>query len=257
VLALSCASEPLGPETGDALTPSRYRAPRTDLAPRIDGVLDDAAWALAPWTALAVDIEGASKPAPAHATRVRMLWDDEHLYVAAQLDEPHVWATLTEHDSIVYRDNDFEVFLDPEGDGLWYVEVEINALGTVFDLALDKPYSRGGRAQIHWSPSALRSAVRVQGTLNDPRDLDQGWTLELAIPHAALAEHAGVPLPPRAGDTWRLNFSRVQWQHDVVDGAYVKRAGVREDNWVWTPQFAINMHLPELWGYLDFVDGDS
>ena len=125
-------------------------------------------------------------PSPASRPRMRMLWDDTYLYVAARLEEPHVWATLSRHDDIVYRDNDFEVFVDPEGDGRWYGEVEVNALGTVFDLLLDRPYSEGGRPHANWSPPGLRTAVSVEGTLNDPSDVDRGWTVEIAIPHAAL-----------------------------------------------------------------------
>lgn len=42
--------------------------------------------------------------------------------------------------SIIYQDNDFEVFLDPDGDNLMYYEVEVNAAGQVWDLLLVKPY---------------------------------------------------------------------------------------------------------------------
>jgi len=51
-----------------------------------------------------------------------MLWDDQAVYVAAELEEPHVWATLTQHDSVIFQDNDFEVFLDPDADGHNYGE---------------------------------------------------------------------------------------------------------------------------------------
>lgn len=238
----------------NAAAASWYRVPRALRPPRVDGVLDDPAWARAPWTELACDIEGAAQPAPTYATRVRMLWDETYLYIGAELEDPDVWGTLSEHDSIVYTDNDFEVFVDVEGDGLSYHEVEINALGAVLDLRLDKPYNEGGTPDVGWSPPGLRSAVRVRGTLGDSSDADEGWSVELAIPHDALAEHAGVPLLPRPGDTWRINFSRVQWEHDVVNGAYVKRPDTPEHNWVWSPQFAVNMHLPERWGYLEFVE---
>jgi WD40 repeat protein len=239
--------------TTPPVAPAFYRAPRTDSPVVIDGRMDEADWQQAPWTGPFVDIEGAAKPTPQHTTRVRMLWDDEHLYVAAWLDEPHVWGTLTEHDSIIYRDNDFEVFLDPDGDGLAYAEIEVNALGTIFDLMLDKPYNQGGRPHIDWSPPGVAAAVSIAGTLNGPGDEDQGWGVEIAIPHQALAELSDAPLPPRPGDVWRVNFSRVQWQHDVVDGRYVKRPATREDNWVWTPQFAINMHLPRQWGFVQLA----
>jgi hypothetical protein len=94
--------------------------------------------------------------------------------------------------------------------------------------------------------------------LNDPRDRDRGWTVELAIPWTAFADSAGAPAPPRLGDAWRVNFSRVQWALDVADGSYRKRADaatgrpLAEDNWVWSPQGVVNMHLPEMWGVVQF-----
>ena len=81
--------------------------------------------------------------------------------MGAELEEPHLWATMADRDAILYREHDFEVFLDPDGDGLAYYELEINALGTEFDLFLDKPYRRKGRAHIAWDIEGLRTAVRL------------------------------------------------------------------------------------------------
>jgi hypothetical protein len=130
--------------------PKQYAAHRAPAAIRIDGRLDDAAWQRAPWTDNFVDIQGAKLPLPRFRTRAKMLWDDEYLYVAAELEEPHVWATLTEHDSVIFRDNDFEVFLNPSGDARNYFEFEINALNTGWDLFLPKPYREGGKADNSW-----------------------------------------------------------------------------------------------------------
>ena len=140
--------------------PKRYAAHRAPSAIRIDGRLDDAAWQRAPWTDTFVDIQGAKLPLPRFRTRAKMLWDDEYLYVAAELEEPHVWATLTEHDSVIFHDNDFEVFLNPSGDGRNYFEFEINALNTGWDLFLPKPYREGGKADNSWEIPGLRTAVR-------------------------------------------------------------------------------------------------
>ena len=57
---------------------------------------------------------------------------------------------MTERDSVIFRDNDFEVFIDPDGDTHAYYELEINALGTVWDLLLLKPYRDGGPAINGW-----------------------------------------------------------------------------------------------------------
>jgi Carbohydrate family 9 binding domain-like len=234
------------------MPPRGYVCCRATQPIRIDGQIDDEAWQAAPWSEPFVDIEGDKRPRPRFRTRMKMLWDDEQLYIAAELEEPHVWATLTKHDSVIFHDNDFEVFLDPDGDNHLYAELELNALNTTWDLLLPKPYKDGGRAIDAWEILGLRTAVHIDGSLNDPRDTDRGWTVEIAWPWPGLKELTAVPVPPRDGDQWRINFSRVQWQHEIVDGKYRKVAGKREDNWVWSPQHAINMHLPEHWGVLQF-----
>src|SRR5262245_20311460 len=187
-----------------------YDCPRATTPVQIDGRLDDPVWSRAPWTADFVDIEGDAKPTPRFRTRVKMLWDDQYYYVGAWMEEPHVWGKLTNHDSVIFHDNDFEVFIDPDGDTLEYYEFEINALNTGWDLFLDKPYRHGGKARNDWEIPGLRTAVHIDGTLNDPRDRDRGWNVEIAFPWKVLAEYAHKPAPPKHGDEWRVNFSRVE-----------------------------------------------
>ncbi len=238
--------------------PRHYVCRRAPVAPVIDGALEAAAWGPAAWTEAFTDIERPARPAPRHATRAKLLWDDRFLYVGARLEEPDLWATLAQRDAVIYHDNDFEVFIDPDGDAHAYYELEINALGAVWDLLLLRPYRDGGPAVNAWDVAGLRAAVRLDGTLNDPSDRDAGWSVELAFPWAVLAECAGRPAPPRDGDLWRVNFSRVQWRLDVVDGAYAKRRDpatgrdLPEDNWVWSPQGLVAMHYPEMWGLVQF-----
>ena len=219
---------------------------------QVDGRLDEAAWQTAPWTDPFVDIEGDVKPKPRFQTRVKMLWDDQFFYVGALLEEPHVWATLTKHDSVIFQDNDFEIFIDPDGDNHEYYEIEINALNTEWDLFLRKPYRDGGPAINEWEIPGLKTAVHVDGTLNNASDADTSWSVEFAIPWKVLGEFAHRPAPPRDGDQWRVNFSRVEWQHQIVDGQDRKVPNTTEDNWVWSPQGAIDMHRPERWGYVQF-----
>jgi len=241
--------------------PHSIACPRTAKAPIIDGLLDDEAWTTAPWTTEFIDIEGEARPVdPRYPTRARLLWDDHALYIAAELEEPHVWGTLTQRDAVIFEDNDFEVFIDPDGDNHLYGELEINALNTVWDLILVRPYRDGGPALNGWTMTGLETAVHVDGTLNDPSDIDQGWTVEIAIPWTALRDLArDRQCPPQTGDTWRLNFSRVQWEHRIEDGRYVKtpvegRGWKGEDNWVWSPQGLVAMHMPERWGFVTFVE---
>jgi hypothetical protein len=200
-----------------------------------------------------VDIEGNIKPSPRYQTRVKMLWDDQFFYIAAQMEEPHVWGILTEHDSVIFYDNDFEVFLDPDGDNHDYGELEINALNTTWDLRLPKPYRVGGSAIDAWEIAGMKSAVQVLGTLNDPTDTDAGWNVEIALPWESLATLRGGHRPTD-GAYWRVNFSRVEWDITVEQGEYRKVPGRPEHNWVWSPQGVIDMHRPEFWGYVQFSE---
>ncbi len=230
--------------------PKSYLCHRAASPLRIDGLPDEAAWKAAPWTDDFVDIEGAAKPRPRFRTRAKLLWDDEYLYIAADLEEPDVWATLTQHDSVIFRDNDFEVFLNPSGDSRNYFEFEMNALNTGWDLFLPKPYREQGKADNGWEIPGLKTAVHVEGTLNKSGDKDRGWTLEIAFPWTAFTERSGFGRP-KPGDVWRINFSRVEWRTETAAVGYRKLPG-KEDNWVWSPQGVVDMHRPERWGFLRF-----
>lgn len=231
-----------------------YRCHRARGPVAIDGDIEKEVWRRAPFTDDFVDIEGDLRPAPRHRTRAKLLWDEQCLYVAAELEEPHLWATLTQRDSVIFHDNDFEVFLDPSGTGRNYYELEINALGTVWDLVLREPYRKGGQADSVWCIRGLRTAVRLFGTLNDARDVDQRWTVEMALPFAAFDVHTDRPRAPRVGERWGLDFSRVQWDLEVVGTGYRKVEGRKEHNWVWSPMGMIDMHLPLRWGTLEFCE---
>lgn len=233
-------------------SPKHYLCYRAPSAPVLDGRLDKPFWQNAAWTEDFVDIEGDAKPRPTWRTRVKMLWDAQCLYIGAHLEEPRVWATLTQHDAVIFQDNDFEVFLDPDGDNHNYYEIEINALNTTWDLRLVKPYRDGGPALNEWEIPGFRSAVHVNGTLNNPEDQDEGWSLEMALPWKALGEYANRPAPPQNGNQWRINFSRVEWDVEIAAGKYRKLPNRPEHNWVWSPQGVVDMHRPEKWGYVQF-----
>ena len=240
-------------EKMEPIVPQGYLCRRAATPILVDGKLDEAAWAGAPWTTDFVDIQGGAKPKPRFRTRAKLLWDDDYLYIAAELQEPHVWATLTQHDAVIFQDPDFEVFIDPDGDTHAYYEFEINALNTSWDLLLDKPYMDHGKPNNAWDIPGLKTAVHVNGTLNNPADTDQGWSVEIAFPWRVLAEHARHPGPPAEGEQWRIDFSRVEWQITTNGGVYKKAPHTPEDNWVWSPPGVVDMHRPEMWGLLQFT----
>jgi Carbohydrate family 9 binding domain-like len=237
-------------------TPKGYVVSHVKVPPLIDGDINDPIWQNVPWTDDFRDIEGDLKPNPSLQTNVKMLWDDSCLYIAARIIDPNVWANLKKRDDIVFYDNDFEVFINPNNTTHQYFEMEFNALNTIFDLFLNKAYRNGGNAMFSWNSPGMRSAVKIQGTLNNPADTDKGWTIEIAIPFSAISLGDNVQVP-KDGTLWRVNFSRVEWDTKAVSGKYVKVTDAKgnnlpEHNWVWSPQGVVNMHYPERWGYLQF-----
>ena len=209
------------------------------------------------------DIEGDTRPKPWKKTSVRMLWDDEALYVGAVLEEDEIWATVKNRDELIFIDNDFEVFLAPQSSSHRYYELEMNALNTVWDLLMEKPQRDRVRRIISWDIKGLDSAVQIDGELNNPNADNRSWSLEIKIPWFSLRECGldqcyPVHFAPDIGEIWRLNFSRVTWNVDKQDGSYVKRTDesgkpLPENNWVWAPTGVIDIHMPEMWGYLLFT----
>ncbi len=221
-------------------TPVNYVCYRSAGPIKIDGKLDEPSWAKAAQTASFADISGKGFAAPKQETHAKMLWDKDYLYIGATLQETDIKALLTKRDTVIYYDNDFEVFINPAGDGHNYFEFETNARGVLFDLTLDKPYRSGGNFFVPWNCTGVKLAVHCDGTLNNSKDKDRSWSVEMAIPAKSLTWNFTNPLA--AGKFWRLSFSRVEW------------TGKHADNWVWTPTGKVDMHMPERWAFVYFSD---
>ena len=222
--------------------PRSYTCYRTTADIEVDGKLAEADWTMAPASESFADIRGVDfEPAPTKDTWMKMLWDDKYLYIAGFLAEDEVTASLKERDAIIYKDNDFEVFIDPDGDGRFYFEFECNAFGTLMDLIMDKPYGEGGNFFMPWDCKGVKLAVFVDGEINVSGKPDRCWTVEMAIPFESLA--IGFD-SPKLFNPWRINFSRVEW---------LKKDGP-EENWVWNPTGKVDMHLPDRWGCLRFMN---
>ena len=243
------------------ILPKHYIVNKINDQINIDGRDDELAWNNAIYTDDFMDIEGSK--IPSQKTNVKMLWDEKFLYVFAKLYENHIWGDITKRDEVIYYNNDFEVFINPNDDVFSYGEIEINALGTEWDLFLNRPYRLKGKADSSWDINGLKSAVDISGTLNDPNDLDDYWTVEIAIPLKEIEKlnTSGKDEKVISGDIWRINFSRVNWDFEINNGVYSRKKEngkyLPEYNWVWSPQGIINMHVPENWGYLVFSENDE
>ncbi|MBQ1256083.1 MAG: carbohydrate-binding family 9-like protein [Clostridia bacterium] len=246
--------------------PPVYRAERAKCSiGTLTGDLLKPFWQQGEWMEDFHDIEGDTLPRPWKKTRVKVLWDDENLYVGAVLEDDSIWANVSKRDDIIFRDNDFEIFLSPEHTGHRYYEIEMNAMNTVWDLFMERPQRSNVRRIVSWDIKGLETAVKIEGKLNDPSADNRFWSLEVKIPWASLREappHSCLPEKhqPVPGEIWRMNFSRVEWETDVINNKYVKRidpetgSPLPEHNWLWAPTGVIDAHMPEIWGYLIFTE---
>ena len=254
--------------------PATYTSNRALGSIRIDGKLDEPDWQHAPKSSPYVDIV-TGKPAW-YDTRVSILWDDKYLYFGVRAEERDVRATLTQHDGPIYNDNDLEIFIAEKNA---YYEFEMNALNTVYDVFWiwqdmyfeGSPYKvpewdlKGRRIMVlngvggHVHPRGKRNgyidydfpgllhAVHVDGTLNDSRDVDRGWTAEVAFPWAGLKWLAdGRALPPHEGDVWRIDCSR--FEQFGRDGKPLNLSA----GWTWNRHGYMDSHIPETFTYVRF-----
>jgi hypothetical protein len=173
-----------------------YHAKRASHPPRMDGTLNDDAWRAAEPVTLVGSLDG--RPAPTK-TVARVLYDNAYIYVGFDVESTDVWGTLTSRDSEIYTQEVVEAFFDANADMKTYNELEVSPNNVIFDSYFPE-YRKG---ETSWD-SGMETAVKVRGTVNNPADKDQGWTAEMKIPIAKLAE---VPhVPPQKGDRWRFNL---------------------------------------------------
>lgn len=261
------------PESGIA----QHTAYRTASRIQIDGRLDESVWQRAPRSPRFIDIITGARAI--HDTRAMVVWDEENLYVAYQIEEPFVHAKFKNHNDPIYYDNDVEFFI--AGRDAYY-EFEINAYNTSYEVFFIwndayqsggfaqapefaraklqpfngvgfKSHPRGGRlGNFSWTFPGMQTAVSIDGTVNQDDDRDRGWTVELAFPWRGLewlAKAERRPLPPREGDVWRMDFSRFNTY---------KAAPPDKDSggWVWSRHGIWDSHIPECFARVGFSTND-
>ena len=211
---------------------SRYTVKRTLGTIRVDGVLDESSWKAAVGTGPFMLNDGTGLPTT--KTEAKMLWDDQNLYFGFQCEDTDLFATMKVRDQHLWEEEVVEIFIDPDNDQLNYIELEINPLNTFLDLFVLKPI-----VPIPYESYNIPAkwAVKVNGTVNNSADKDEGWTVELSVPlkEAVTAPH----LPPNEGDKWRLNLYRIERKP-------------KEEYSAWSPTLVSSYHTPARFGEITF-----
>lgn len=216
--------------------PPSYRIHRVAQAPAIDGRLDEKAWQDA--EAVPLQFPWEEQTGAKQKTTVRLLWNDEMLFVGFACEDADIVAHYDQRDDPTYKDDAVEVFLQPNPKNPIYIGLEMNARGvlydylTVFQQALVTNFDLKG----------VQLATHLDGTLNLTSDRDNGWSLELAIPLKNFRDLMGGK-PVVEGTIWGANLNR--W-----DGTEPHR---RLSVWSDSAMVRPNPHNPRRFGQLIFV----
>ncbi len=146
---------------------------------RLDGSLDDEAWALAPALGDFTQKEPVEGAPATERTEVRFLYDDDALYVGARMyssDPSAIQAPLGRRDQAGDVTEQFLVSLDTFLDRRTSYTFGVTAAGVRIDRFSASDNEGGGDAGAGFDP-VWRATTRVD---------DEGWTAELWIPFTQL-----------------------------------------------------------------------
>jgi aryl-alcohol dehydrogenase-like predicted oxidoreductase len=146
-------------------------------------------------------------------------------FTPSQLD-----ATLP-RDEHIWDEEVVEVFLDADGSGRNYAELEINPINVVCDLRVETPWP-SLKSLTEWDWEGMTTAVVP---LKDTHGTVEGWTALGRLPWTGLRSLYPAPtvaLPPQSGQSWRFNVFRIKRpggpakpQEGVVLAAWSKPSG--------------------------------
>ncbi len=146
----------------------------------LDGDLDDPGWlgAVAQTGAFLDKNGGIAKP----FSEARLTWGDGVLYMSLYAADEDIRAEVASADGPVWRDDSFHFVFD-DGNDERVFDISVN--GVIADGTRISARSTDGGARpptdFAWSSGAHVSR-EIDGTLNEPRDDDEEWALEIAIP---------------------------------------------------------------------------
>lgn len=229
--AIGCSAGPL----------INYDCHRASSPIKIDGKIDEPDWLRAEIVTFIVPVTNADAQS---RTEAKVLWDDKYLYVSYKAFDKDVWSYLDKRDSSTCQEDCLECFIQPDPKAAPYMNFEINALGTVYDACALSRYAGGGDCHRwrRWNCKELKVGITVDGTRNNPSDVDNSWQMEVAIPFANLPPLNGRI--PKVGDTWNILLARYDYSVYLPDGVELSSCSSLSK---------VSFHNADEWSHLVFM----
>ncbi len=208
----------------------------TKTAPVIDGNLDDTAWSSAIPVILKENGSGEHVEDPLLTTRVLVCHDAATIYIAFDCNDPDIWTTFTHRDEYLWEEEAVEVFIDVDAIPDNYLEIEVSPANILFDSYIVDPKKIDVPETSRLNLTGIRTAVRVNGTLNMRDDRDTSWQVEIALPYSDLIN--GLTPEINSDTEIKINFYRLD-----------RNIGKERAAYSWSPT-GKSFHEPSVFGKL-------
>jgi hypothetical protein len=176
-----------------------------------------------------------------YSTEFRALWSPTGLYIRFDSVDPQPWNTMTKRDDHLWEEEVVEIFLDLDGSGRNYAEIEISPANVICDVRMVRA-SPDKLSDLSWNHEGLES--RILRT-------EKGWTATAFLPWSGFRslspEAARIQMPPSAGTAWRFNVYRIERpggpKEPAKDALFA----------AWSPTGQPSFHVPAAFREFRFV----
>lgn len=181
-----------------------YHCRFSKIAIEVDGKADDEIWQKIEPVSF---VPNEAEPLKAKSN-FKAVWDKNYVYFLFWIEDKDIQGKMTKRDDHLWHEEVMEIFLDADCNPKTYYEFEWNPLNTLLDLYVLNPNCSREliRQWWSWDCQGIKSAVQIDGTLNNSKDIDKGWMLEVAIPFSEIQTAKNIP--PKEGDVWKFDLTR-------------------------------------------------
>jgi hypothetical protein len=210
----------------------------TSVSPVIDGIENDPIWQQIILMVFKENRSGNETQKSELQTHIKACYDDNTLYFFFICNDPDIWTSFTQRDEHLWENEAVEIFIDVDDEPETYVEIEVSPANVLFDSYIVDTVNIDVPKTALFNLKGIRTAVALSGTLYERDDIDDHWTVEIAIPFADLANE-NIQQVTTATEI-RINFYRLD-----------ENQGMERMSYAWSPTGG-KFHKPAYFGNLTF-----